>query len=64
MGLSGPSTPQTWGYVHVQAFFGISAVSMLFANWGARVSQAMDKRRLQMTFAAFLSMVALHMLLF
>ena len=64
MGLSGPSTPQTWGYVHVQAFFGISAVSMLFANWGAQVSQAMDKRRLQMTFAAFLSLVALHMLLF
>ncbi len=64
MGLSGPHTLHTWGYVHVPAFMGISAVSMLFANWGAQVSQTMDKRRLQWTFAAFLSAVALHMLVF
>lgn len=60
--LSGPQTPQTWGYVHGPAFLGISAVSIAFANWGARLSQRMDKRQLQRAFAGFLALVALHML--
>ena len=58
----GPHTAQTVGYVHLQAFVGISAVSMLFANWGARLSQRMDKRKLQLAFAGFLALVAAHML--
>ncbi len=63
LGLTGPHTPHTWGYVHLPAFLGISAVSLLFANWGARLSQRMDRRRLQIGFAAFLAAVAGHMLL-
>lgn len=62
LALTGPSTPRTWGYVHLSAFVGISAVSMFFANWGARLSQRMDKRKLQFAFAGFLALVAAHML--
>jgi uncharacterized membrane protein YfcA len=64
LALTGPNGPQTWGYVHWPAFVGISLVSILFANWGARLSQRMDKRKLQMAFAVFLALVAAHMLLF
>jgi uncharacterized membrane protein YfcA len=64
LALTGPATAQTWGYVHLPAFLGISAVSMLFANWGARLSQRMDKRKLQLGFAGFLAIVAAHMLAF
>ena len=64
LALTGPNGPQTWGYVHGPAFVGISLVSILFANWGARLSQRMDKRKLQMAFAGFLALVAAHMLLF
>lgn len=64
MAIMGPQTEFTWGYVHWPAFLGISAVSMFFANWGARISQVMDKRRLQLAFALFLAMVAVHMLWF
>lgn len=62
LAITGPHAEFTWGYVHWPAFLGISAVSMFFATWGARVSQTMDKRRLQLAFAAFLAMVAIHML--
>lgn len=62
LGLTGPSTAHTWGYVHAPAFLGISAVSLLFANWGARLSQTMDQRRLKLGFAVFLAVVAVHML--
>lgn len=62
LALTGPQTPQTWGYVHWPAFLGISAVSIVFANWGARLSQRMDKRKLQLAFAGFLALVAVHML--
>ena len=62
LALSGPNTAHTWGYVHAPAFLGISAVSLLFANWGARLSQTMDQRRLKLAFAGFLALVALHML--
>lgn len=58
----GPATSQTVGYVHLPAFLGISAVSMYFANCGARLSQQMDKQKLQWAFAAFLALVAAHML--
>jgi uncharacterized protein len=64
LALTGPKGAQTWGYVHGPAFVGISLVSILFANWGARLSQRMDKRILQMAFAGFLALVASHMLLF
>lgn len=64
MGLTGISAPSTWGFVHGPAFIGISLVSMFFANWGAQVSQKMDKRRLQQAFAGFLGLVAVHMLFF
>lgn len=64
LAITGPHTDYTWGYVHWPAFLGISAVSMFFANWGARISQVMDKHRLQRTFAVFLAMVAIHMLTF
>lgn len=64
LGITGPHTEFTWGYVHWPAFLGISAVSMFFANWGARISQVMDKQKLRLAFAAFLAMVALHMLAF
>lgn len=62
LGITGPMNEQTWGYVHLSAFIGISAVSMFFANWGARLSQRMDRRKLQLAFAGFLALVALHML--
>ncbi|WP_416548571.1 sulfite exporter TauE/SafE family protein [Limnohabitans sp. DCL3] len=62
LALTGPSNAQTWGYVHAPAFIGISAVSIVFAHWGARLSQRMDKRKLQKAFAGFLALVALHML--
>ncbi len=62
-GLIGPSNDQAWGYVHVWAFLGISAASLFFANWGARLSQRMDRRLLQKLFAAFLALVALNMFL-
>jgi uncharacterized membrane protein YfcA len=64
LALTGPNVPQTWGYVHWPAFVGISLVSIVFANWGARLSQRMDKRKLQIAFAGFLALVAAHMLLF
>jgi uncharacterized protein len=60
----GPSNEVTWGYVHGPAFMGISAVSIFFASWGARLSQVMDKQRLRRCFAGFLGLVALHMLAF
>jgi uncharacterized membrane protein YfcA len=62
LAITGPQTEFTLGYVHWPAFLGISAVSMFFANWGARISQTMDKRRLQQAFALFLALVAIHML--
>lgn len=62
LGLTGPSTAHTWGYVHGPAFLGISAVSLLFVTWGARLSQTMDQRRLKLAFAGFLALVAAHML--
>jgi uncharacterized membrane protein YfcA len=62
-GIIGPPNDQTWGYVHVWAFLGISAASMLFATWGARLSQRIDRRLLQKLFAAFLGLVALNMFL-
>ena len=62
LAITGPATPNTWGYVHLPAFLGISALSMFFANWGASLSQRMDKRKLQLGFAGFLALVALHML--
>jgi uncharacterized membrane protein YfcA len=37
---------------------------MFFANWGARLSQRLDKGKLQLAFAGFLALVAAHMLLF
>jgi hypothetical protein len=64
LALTGPDTPQTWGYVHLPAFLGISLVSIFFAHWGARLSQRMDKRQLQRGFAVFLALVAAHMLFF
>jgi uncharacterized membrane protein YfcA len=64
MGVTGVNTPVSWGFVHGPAFVGISLVSMFFANWGARISQRMDKRRLQQAFAGFLALVAAHMLFF
>lgn len=64
LAITGPQSEFTWGYVHWPAFLGISAVSMFFANWGARISQVMDKRKLKLAFAVFLAMVALHMLAF
>jgi len=63
LALTGPNTPHTWGYVHLPAFLGISLVSIFFANWGARLSQRMDKRKLLQAFAGFLALVASHMLL-
>jgi uncharacterized protein len=65
LALAGPGTTAfTLGYVHMPAFAGISAVSLVFANWGARLSQTMDQRRLKLAFAGFLALVALHMLVF
>jgi uncharacterized membrane protein YfcA len=64
MGVTGVNTPVSWGFVHGPAFVCISLVSMFFANWGARISQRMDKRRLQQAFAGFLALVAAHMLFF
>lgn len=62
LAMTGPDTASSWGYVHWPAFLGISAVSMFFARQGARISQVMDKRKLQRAFALFLAMVAVHML--
>jgi uncharacterized membrane protein YfcA len=64
LAITGPDTAHTWGYVHLPAFAGISAVSMFFANWGARLSQRLDKGKLQLAFAGFLALVAAHMLMF
>lgn len=63
LALTGPSGPQTWGYVHWPAFVGISCVSVIFAKWGAKWSQRMDQTKLQIAFAIFLLMVAIQMLL-
>ena len=62
LAITGPHSEFTLGYVHWPAFLGISAVSMFFASWGARISQVMDKRKLQLAFALFLALVAIHML--
>ena len=62
LGMVGPPNDQAWGYVHVWAFLGISASSLFFANWGARLSQHLDRRLLQKLFAGFLALVATHML--
>jgi hypothetical protein len=64
LGMTGHDTAVTWGYVHLSAFMGISVISVVFANAGARLSQRMDKRRLQLAFAGFLALVAAHMLFF
>jgi uncharacterized protein len=62
LALTGHNTANTLGYVHLPAFIGISAVSLLFANWGAKLSQTMDQRKLKLAFAGFLALVAVHML--
>jgi uncharacterized membrane protein YfcA len=62
LGLIGPPTDQAWGYVHIWAVLGISASSVFFANWGARLSQHLDRRLLQKLFASFLALVAINML--
>jgi uncharacterized protein len=62
LALSGHNTAHTLGYVHLPAFIGISAVSLLFANWGAKLSQTMDQCKLKLAFASFLALVAVHML--
>jgi uncharacterized membrane protein YfcA len=62
LALSRHNTEHTWGYVHWPAFLGISVASLVFANWGARLSQTMGQRRLKLGFAGFLALVALHML--
>jgi uncharacterized membrane protein YfcA len=62
LGLIGPPTDQAWGYVHIWAVLGISASSVFFANWGARLSQHLDRRLLQRLFAGFLALVAINML--
>lgn len=41
---------------------GIGLVRLLFDNWGARLSQTMDQRRLKLAFAGFLALVAVNML--
>jgi uncharacterized membrane protein YfcA len=62
LGLIGPPNDQAWGYVHIWAVLGISASSVFFANWGARLSQHLDRRLLQKLFAGFLALVAINML--
>jgi uncharacterized membrane protein YfcA len=63
LAMTGPNVASTVGYVHLPAFIGISCVSMFFASWGARLSQQMDKKKLQLAFAGFLALVAAHMLI-
>lgn len=63
LAMTGPDAASTVGYVHLPAFIGISCASMFFANWGARLSQQMDKKKLQLAFAGFLALVAAHMLI-
>ncbi len=62
MAIMGPNKPNTIGYVHWVAWLAISAVSIYFAHWGARVSHVLDKVLLKRLFAGFLGLVALHML--
>lgn len=62
MAIMGPDKPNTIGYVHWVAWLAISAVSIYFAHWGARVSHVLDKVLLKRLFAGFLGLVALHML--
>jgi len=61
MALTGPDKAWTWGYVHWPAWLAIGSVSIYFAQRGANISQTLDKRKLQLLFAGFLALVALHM---
>ncbi|MEB3753962.1 sulfite exporter TauE/SafE family protein [Acinetobacter sp. MD2(2019)] len=46
--------PQTWGYVHLYAFFGISCMSFLTAKVGAKVAHALSPSVLKKCFSALL----------
>jgi uncharacterized membrane protein YfcA len=50
------------GYIYWPAFFGIVAMSMLFAPLGARLAHALPAPLLKRFFAAFLLLLALRML--
>ncbi len=52
-----------FGYVHVQAWFAISATSMLFAPLGAILTQRIPVKHLQRGFAIFLVIISLELIL-
>lgn len=54
--------PETLGFVHLWALFGIAAASCLTAPLGAKLSHALPTKKLKRFFAIFLIVVGLKML--
>jgi uncharacterized membrane protein YfcA len=62
--LARPDMPLPWVTVGFVSFAGLAIlgpVSMLTANWGARVAHTMSRRHLSVAFGLFLLLVALRM---
>lgn len=58
--VSGP--PYTIGAVNIPAFIVVIAISILTAPWGVTLAHRLPARKLKLTFAVFLMLIALNML--
>lgn len=54
--------PETLGFVHIWALFGIAAASCITAPIGVRISHALPTAKLKRAFAVFLMIIGLKML--
>jgi len=64
IGWDAPGRPAwSYGYVNLPAFLGIVVASILFAPVGARLAHTLPERILKRTFAAFLAVLGVRLLL-
>ena len=54
------SVPNTWGYVHLYAFIGISVMSFITAKLGAKVAHILSPAMLKKCFSGLLTTVGLY----
>jgi len=52
--------PNTWGYVHLYAFIGISVMSFMTAKLGAKVAHILSPAMLKKCFSGLLTTVGLY----
>jgi uncharacterized protein len=54
------NVPNTIGYIHVYAFFGIAIMSFITAKFGAKVAHQLSPAMLKKCFAGLLVVVGLY----